>query len=118
MFITFFDYALSWRSATVPKFNRESFKITFEAPRQKLYHVVTPHGRFTIVTIQGEPRTRARWVIQRMTRQKILTLLYFLWRNTLVAVLSVLFFFESIPSDLHWVCILILKRNKFSEKQI
>ena len=27
-----------------------------------------PHGRFTIVlTIQGEPRTRARQVIQRMT---------------------------------------------------
>ena len=30
-----------------------------------------PHGRFTIVlTIQGEPRTRARRVIQRMTRQR------------------------------------------------
>ena len=29
-----------------------------------------PHGRFTIVlTIQGEPRTRARRVIQRVTRK-------------------------------------------------
>ena len=49
-----------------PKCNGESFKITFEASRQKL-----------------------------------LALSCFLWRNTLVAVLSVLFSFESIPSDLH-----------------
>ena len=60
----FLNYALSWRSATT--FNGESFKTTFEGPRQKL-----------------------------------LTLLCFLRRNTLVAVLSVLFSFESIPSDLN-----------------
>ena len=53
-------------SVVRPKFNGESFKITFEAPRQKL-----------------------------------LTRICFLWRNTLVAVLSVLFSFESIPSDLN-----------------
>ena len=62
----FIDYALNWPVGDLkPKFNRKSFKITLEAPRQKL-----------------------------------LTLLCFLWRNTSGAFLSVLFSFKSIPSDL------------------